>query len=62
MRIALGAGRADVIGMVLRRAALLVTAGLILGSAGAFGVGRLLGSCAFGVPVAFRSSWPARAA
>jgi ABC-type antimicrobial peptide transport system permease subunit len=27
-----------------------VTAGLILGSAGAFGVGRLLGNLVFGVP------------
>ena len=53
VRIALGAGRGDVIGIVLRRAVLLVTAGLILGSAGAFGVGRLLGSVVFGVPREF---------
>jgi predicted permease len=50
VRIALGAGRGGVIGIVLRRAALLVTAGLILGSAGAFGVGRLLSNVLFGVP------------
>jgi predicted permease len=50
VRIALGAGRRDVIGIVVRRAALLVTAGLVLGSAGAFGVGRLLGNLIFGVP------------
>jgi ABC-type antimicrobial peptide transport system permease subunit len=50
VRIALGAGRGEVIGIVLRRAALLVTAGLILGSAGAFGVGRLLSNVLFGVP------------
>jgi putative ABC transport system permease protein len=50
VRIALGAGRGEVIGIILRRAALLVTAGLILGSAGAFGVGRLLSNLVFGVP------------
>jgi putative ABC transport system permease protein len=49
VRIALGAGRRDVIAIVLRRAVLLVMPGLILGSAGAFGVGRLLGSVAVGV-------------
>ena len=51
VRIALGAGRGQVIGIVWRRAALLVTAGLIIGSAGAFGVGRVLGSVVFGLPV-----------
>ena len=50
VRIALGAGRKEVIGIVWRRAALLVTAGLILGSVAAFGVGRLLGTLIFGVP------------
>ena len=50
VRIALGAGRIEVIGIVWRRAALLVTAGLILGSGGAFGVGRLLANGLFGVP------------
>jgi putative ABC transport system permease protein len=49
VRIALGAGRNEVLGLVLRDAALLVTAGLILGSAGAFGAGRLLGSMVYGV-------------
>jgi ABC-type antimicrobial peptide transport system permease subunit len=49
VRIALGAGRRDVIGIVLRRAVLLVMPGLILGSAGAFAAGRLLGSVALGV-------------
>jgi ABC-type antimicrobial peptide transport system permease subunit len=48
VRIALGAGRADAIGLVWRRAVLLVTTGLIVGSAGAYGVGRLLASLAFG--------------
>ena len=50
VRIALGAGRRDVFGIVLRPAALLVMAGLIVGSAGAFGIGRLLGNLIFGVP------------
>jgi predicted permease len=49
VRIALGARRRDVVGIVLRRAVLLVMPGLILGSAGAFAVGRLMGSMAFGV-------------
>jgi predicted permease len=50
VRIALGAARGEVIGIVFRRALLLVTTGLVLGSAGAFGVGRLLGDVVFGVP------------
>lgn len=50
VRMALGAGRGEVIGIVWRRAASLVTAGLILGSAGAIAVGRLLGSALAGVP------------
>jgi ABC-type antimicrobial peptide transport system permease subunit len=50
VRIALGAGRRDVVSIVLRRAARLVAAGLILGSAGAFGVSRLLANVIFGVP------------
>jgi putative ABC transport system permease protein len=47
IRIALGAGRADVIRMVLRRAAVLVVPGLVLGSAAAFAVTRLLGFIVF---------------
>lgn len=46
----LGAERGQVIGIVWRRAASLVTAGLVLGSTGALGVGRLLGSALTGVP------------
>ena len=37
--------------MVWQRSALLVTVGLVLGSAGAVGAGRLLGSALLGVPV-----------
>jgi ABC-type antimicrobial peptide transport system permease subunit len=50
VRTALGAGRRDVIAIVWRRAALLVTMGSIVGSAGAAGVGRLLGNLLNGVP------------
>ncbi len=49
VRIALGAGRKEVLGMVFRQAAQLVAAGLILGSAGAFGAGRLLEGTVYGV-------------
>lgn len=50
VRMVLGAERGQVIGIVWRRAASLVTAGLVLGSTGALGVGRLLGSALTGVP------------
>jgi hypothetical protein len=44
VRAALGAGRGEVIAMVWRRTARLVAAGVIVGSVGAFVVGRLLTS------------------
>jgi predicted permease len=50
VRAALGAGRGEVIAIVWRRAALLVAIGLIVGSAGAFGVGRLLTNLLGGIP------------
>jgi putative ABC transport system permease protein len=50
VRAALGAARGNVIAMVWRRAALLLTIGVVVGSAGAFGVGRLLTSLVDGVP------------
>jgi ABC-type antimicrobial peptide transport system permease subunit len=49
VRIALGAGRREVLGLVLRDAGLLVIAGLTLGSAGALGAERLLGTTVYGV-------------
>jgi predicted permease len=49
LRIALGAGRRDVLGMVLRQAGRLVVMGLALGLAGATGAQRLLESNVFGV-------------
>jgi len=50
VRTALGAGRAEVLAIVWRRAAVLVAMGLIVGSAGAFGVGRLLTTLVGGMP------------
>jgi ABC-type antimicrobial peptide transport system permease subunit len=47
---ALGAGRVQVIAIVWWRAAALVTVGLIIGSAGAVGVGRLLTRLMTGAP------------
>lgn len=49
VRIALGAGRKEVLGLVFRQGAQSVTVGLLLGSAGATAVGRLLGSIVPGV-------------
>jgi predicted permease len=49
VRIALGAGRRDVLGMVLRDAMQLVAAGLLLGLAGAIVVSRLLAGVVYGV-------------
>jgi predicted permease len=49
LRIALGAGQFEVLGMVLRQAGRLVLVGLVLGLAGAAGAQRLLESIVFGV-------------
>jgi ABC-type antimicrobial peptide transport system permease subunit len=51
VRIALGAGRGKVLGLVFREAMRLVAAGLVLGIAGAAGAARLLESVAFGMPM-----------
>ena len=50
VRIALGANRTDAIGLVWRRALLLVASGLVLGSAGAVGIGRVVNSLVSGIP------------
>jgi predicted permease len=50
VRIALGAARVQVIGIVMLRATLLLATGLIAGSAGAFALGRLLGNMLSGAP------------
>jgi predicted permease len=49
LRIALGAGRGEVLGMVFRRATRLVATGLVLGLAGAAVGGRLLRSAMLGI-------------
>lgn len=49
VRIALGAGRADVLGLVIGQAMLLVLTGLVLGLAGAVAGGRLLQTMIYGI-------------
>jgi putative ABC transport system permease protein len=49
IRMALGAGRGEMIGMILKQGMLLVVAGVVIGLAAAFELTRLLGSLLFGV-------------
>jgi ABC-type antimicrobial peptide transport system permease subunit len=49
VRIALGAGRKEVLGLVFRHAMQLVAAGLILGLASAVATGRLLETTMYGI-------------
>lgn len=49
IRIALGAGRGAVLGMILREALRLAVPGVLLGAAAALGVGRLLAGLLYGV-------------
>ena len=49
IRMALGAGRGDVLKLVLRQGLLLISIGTIIGVAGAFGLTRLTSSLLFGV-------------
>lgn len=49
VRIALGASRHEVLGLVLKRASRLVFLGIIIGLAGALAVGRLISQLLFGV-------------
>jgi putative ABC transport system permease protein len=57
IRMALGASRGNVLGLVLKQGAALVSAGLVIGLAAAFGLTRLVASSLFGVtavdPVTF---------
>jgi len=49
IRMALGAGRGNVMGLVLKQGVTLVSAGVVLGLGAAFGITRLLSSLLFGV-------------
>ena len=49
IRMALGAGRRNVMGLMLKQGVTLVSAGVVLGLGAAFGVTRLLASLLFGV-------------
>ena len=49
VRMALGATRAQVVGVVLRHGSLMIFVGVVLGVAGAFGVTRLLASVLYGI-------------
>jgi ABC-type antimicrobial peptide transport system permease subunit len=49
IRMALGAQRSDVVGMVVRETMMLVGAGLAIGVPAAFGAGRFVGSLLVGL-------------
>jgi putative ABC transport system permease protein len=49
IRVALGAGRQDVMGMIVKQGMLLACLGILLGLAGAIGLARLLTALLFGV-------------
>ncbi len=51
VRVALGAGRGHVLGMVLRETGMMAAIGIVIGLLGAFGFTRVLGSLLFGVSV-----------
>ena len=49
IRMALGAGRRNILQLVIRQASVLVSAGIIAGLAGAFALTRVMSSLLFGV-------------
>jgi putative ABC transport system permease protein len=49
IRVALGAGRPSVVGLVIRQALVLASVGVVIGIAGAIGLSRLLGTMLFDV-------------
>ena len=49
VRVALGAGQAEVLGLVIRQGAMLALAGIALGLLGALAVTRILATLLFGV-------------
>jgi ABC-type antimicrobial peptide transport system permease subunit len=62
VRLALGAQREDVLGMVVRQGALATVAGLALGLGGAWGVTRVLQSYLYGIRPTDPLSYAAAAA
>jgi putative ABC transport system permease protein len=59
IRVALGARRGDVVGMLVGQGLRLVALGIVLGLAGAWAVGRLMRSLVFGVSTADAASFAA---
>jgi ABC-type antimicrobial peptide transport system permease subunit len=49
IRMALGASRGNVLGLVLKQGATLVSVGVVIGLGAAFGLTRLLASSLFGI-------------
>ena len=49
VRMAMGALPADIVGMILKQSGMTVIAGIVIGTAGALGLGRLIQSRLFGV-------------
>jgi putative ABC transport system permease protein len=49
IRMALGAGRAEILKLVVFQSALLIVLGIVLGLGGAFGLTRLLANDLFGI-------------